>query len=885
MGKHIKRIALAIITVFALMAIAVFIILRYYEDEIGAYAIQELENQITTEFHVDDVGLAFWKTFPNASIELSGVFVQEKAATGDTLLYAKQLFLKFNLWDVFSGNYRVDEVEVYGGNVQLMVAEDGSSNWEVWVDTQNDSAHFEIQLEEVILSDTRVFYADNTNRFSVDLLAIQTTGSGNFSSKTIDVSVSLDAMVVHITSDGDVYLGKKLVSGEVAFLADLESNRYIFQPAQMHVGDLKCDISGSVNEKASGTFDFQISAKNQSVEDALKIFPPAVARRLLSYHLDGDFSASAEVSRVKSNSPVRVRADVSVEDGSLRLKEQGVSLEGIETDFHYERGGKEDKVQVDAFKCELDASTIQASGSIIGFDTPQLNATLSVEAELNDLREFFDLSQLEVCEGNLLVKADLNGVLRYVEADTSYNWRDVLATGEATLIAASLKPKNSNRIFSEMQANLTFDKQDVKVNSFNGLVNGSDFAIDGTLRNLIPYLFDPQSRVYLDANLKSSLIDFTQLVEEENSTATQTEYELLLPPFIDFTLKCTIEKFSFRKFQADNVNGVVALSYGRLTIDPVNFRTADGELSAQVSLSPHGSGGYHMNCLANVRGIHIDKVFTEFENFGQSFIQDRHVKGVADATVQFKSDVTNSLDMPSDKIECLVDLSISNGELNNLETLQEIAGYLRSNKWVAPFVDEDRFAERMQAIKFSKLENVIEVKNRVITIPLMAIKSSAMDISAKGRHTFDNQIDYSIGFNLRDLLVKKDQEWTEKDDGLGKSMYLSMKGTVDQPVFAVDRELAKYMRKEAMEAEKSNVKALLKEELGLFKKDESVGEYKGETTDQEESVISVEWNDGEEPTKPKQDTKALDKPKDKPITTDKPTEKKKKTPKWLEEKE
>ena len=885
MGKHIKRIALILTAVFALMVIAVFIVLRYYEDEIGAYAIEELETQITTEFYVDDVGLVFWKTFPNASIELTGVFVQENAVNGDTLLYADQLFLKFNLWDVFSGNYRVEEVEVMGGNLQLHVAADGKNNWEVWVDTQNDSAHFEIQLEEITLSDTRVLYADDPNRFSIDLLAIQTTGSGNFSSKTIDVELSIDAMVDQITDAGDVYLKKKLVSGEVAFLAELESDRYIFQPAQLRVGDVKCEIAGTVNDKTSGTFGFQIKAKNQSIDDALKVFPPAVARKLLSYHLDGDFSASAEVSRNKPDSPVRVWADVSVEDGSLRLKEQGVSLENIETNFQYERGGKEDKVQVDAFKCELDASTIQASGSITGFDTPQLNATLSAEAELNDLREFFDLSQLEVCEGKLLVKADLNGVLRYVEADTSYNWRDVLATGEASLSSASIKPKNSNRMFSEMQANLSFDKQDVKVNAFKGLVNGSDFAIDGTLRNLIPYLFDPQSRVYLEANLKSSLIDFTQLVEEESSTEAQSEYELLLPPFIDFTLNCAIDKFTFRKFEAEKVNGVITLSYGKLTIDPVKFRTAEGELSAQLSLSPHGSGGYHMNCLANVRGIHIDKVFTEFENFGQSFIQDHHVKGTADATVQFKSDITNTLDMPSDKMECLVDLAISNGELNNLETLQEIASYLRSNKWVAPFVDEDRFAERMRTIKFSKLENVIEVKNRVITIPLMDIKSSAMDISAKGRHTFDNQIDYAIGFNLRDLLVKKDQEWTEQDDGLGKSMYISMKGTVDQPVFAVDRELAKQMRKEAMEAEKSNVKALLKEELGLFKKDETVGEYKSETTDQEESVISVEWNDGEEPPKPQQERKQVDKPKEKPVTSDKPTEKKKKTPKWLEEKE
>jgi hypothetical protein len=167
----------------------------------------------------------------------------------------------------------------------------------------------------------------------------------------------------------------------------------------------------------------------------------------------------------------------------------------------------------------------------------------------------------------------------------------------------------------------------------------------------------------------------------------------------------------------------------------------------------------------------------------------------------------------------------------------------------------------------------------------MDIKSSAMDISAKGSHTFDNQIDYAVGFNLRDLLVRKEKDWTEKDDGLGKSMYVSVKGTVDQPVFAMDRELAKEMRKEAMEAEKSNVKALLKEELGLFKKDDSVGEFKNEPTNEEETIMSVEWDDGGQYNKQEPERKPVVKQNEAPATKEKPTEKKKKTPKWLEEKE
>ena len=94
-------------------------------------------------------------------------------------------------------------------------------------------------------------------------------------------------------------------------------------------------------------------------------------------------------------------------------------------------------------------------------------------------------------------------------------------------------------------------------------------------------------------------------------------------------------------------------------------------------------------------------LITEFENFDQDFIQDRHLNGKANATVQFRTELSTALQIQSDKIESLIDIAIVDGQINDLESLQEIAAYIRSNKWVAPFVDEDKFAERMKDIKFS----------------------------------------------------------------------------------------------------------------------------------------------------------------------------------------
>jgi uncharacterized protein involved in outer membrane biogenesis len=110
--KHVKRIGWILLGIFLLLSLAIFIVLRFYEDEIGTYAVQKLKTQVETKFEVGDVGLAFWKTFPNASVELNEVFVEERAEQPDTLLCAQAIYLKFNLWDVFRGAYRVDEVDI-----------------------------------------------------------------------------------------------------------------------------------------------------------------------------------------------------------------------------------------------------------------------------------------------------------------------------------------------------------------------------------------------------------------------------------------------------------------------------------------------------------------------------------------------------------------------------------------------------------------------------------------------------------------------------------------------------------------------------------------------------------------------------------------------------
>jgi hypothetical protein len=126
----------------------------------------------------------------------------------------------------------------------------------------------------------------------------------------------------------------------------------------------------------------------------------------------------------------------------------------------------------------------------------------------------------------------------------------------------------------------------------------------------------------------------------------------------------------------------------------------------------------------------------------------------------------------------------------------------------------------------------------------MEIKSSALNLTCSGVHTFENIIDYRITLLLSDVLGKKmKQQKSEfgeiEDDGLGRTkLFLTMKGPVDDPKIGYDRKAATEKIKTDIVQEKKQLKSMLHEEFGIFRKD-SV--KKSETPKKKKEEMQIEW--------------------------------------------
>ena len=876
-----RRVLIVIGAAIVAVLIAGFIIVRYYEDEVVAFALKKIEARLATKMNIAAAHLTLFKSFPMASVRLDDVYIEENSPEKDTLFFASSVLLQFNVSDLFTGNYTLREITVESGKAYLKMNAKGKDNWHFWKEAGSDTTSTHIKLESIHLFTTDFTFENSKAQFFIELFTDATSAEGDFENDQFTLDLDFDGMLRSLYSGSTEYASGRSLRVISDMKIDNKESHLAIHMAKLFVDDLPLALAGSVSYGTEYLVDLSIRAENVELKEMIARLPENIRAIASPYKASGSISLDTHISgEVSSSRNPDVTASFSLGHGAFKHLDSGVELGHINCTGKYTNvRGKIDLLELEDLSGDLEGGNIVLNGTLEELSSPKMNLNLQTTLDLDKMRQFFAWDTLETCEGKLVVNATVTGKMVYVPADSSYDWRAINASGKATLSESSLKIKDTQLEFADISGVFLMDGNRATVETLAAEINGNKLSLHGSLNNLLNYLFTDTATLSINAQAESPSVDFGKWIATDDHTSKNNEYHFSLPERIDFNFNTTMGEFVFGKFNATDIRGVVQLKDRYLVIDPISFNTAEGNFMSRFSFEQIAENMFLMRSTANITGINISRLFEEFDNFGQTFITDKNLQGKATATVQFSAPISTSLQIQREKISSLVDISIDDGRLIHLESLQQIATYIKKNKWVAPFVDEDRFAEKLKDIRFSRLENIIEISKSTITIPVMDIRSSAMDISARGTHTFDNRINYTIGFYLRDILVKKEKEWQEEDDRLGKQMFLYMRGTTESPDFGIDKGASKENRKEEMEEEKQNVKALLKEEFGLFQKDSGIGTFKEEP--KPGSTLSIEWDEldpKQEPPPPPKTEKALP-PKEETV---KP---KKKLPKWLQEKD
>ena len=149
----------------------------------------------------------------------------------------------------------------------------------------------------------------------------------------------------------------------------------------------------------------------------------------------------------------------------------------------------------------------------------------------------------------------------------------------------------------------------------------------------------------------------------------------------------------------------------------------------------------HLEARVTGRGIDAHELFTQAENFGQSFIEARHLSGILDARTRVDAYWDETGSFRYDALRVSAEMTIRDGRLRDFALLENFEDY--ANR------------KALRDVRFDRLNGFLEVRRGEVWLCETQIESNAGKMAVSGRHTFEQDFLYALKVDATSVLARK----------------------------------------------------------------------------------------------------------------------------------
>lgn len=843
--KTLKKVAFWIFFIGLFLVTLTTVILHIYEDDIKEYAISELNSHLNTDVEVRNMEVSIFHDFPNASIAFENVFIADaynEIRSDDTLLFAKEMYFHFNLWDIWSGDYKVKRASIHQGQINLKTTNKGDINYGIIKpakDTMPKDGNFSFLLELLKVEDVDFAFINRSTNQDYRLKIHEALIRGDFAETNYQLTAEGDLMVEKLKSGSLTLISEKEADLNLALDINTNDKSYVFKKGDLGVEDMSFDITGVID---SSQIDLDVVGSHIQVSELVNSIIPEESEHAGKYQGEGLVNFKGKISGPLARTEMpSIVADFSVDNGALLEAENKLKIHSINVLGNYQNAFEDRKevLKFENFSFKLLNSHLSGTGTMEDFAQPKLTTQATGDLDLAAFHRFFGFKNVEELAGN--VKLDLSCVVLFFDPEYRKDRFEIQSSnGNITLGNVVYKSINDELRYTNISGDILVQGKDAAAKNLSIKTQNSDLTLNGALKNFVPFV-EGSGSLGLIASLESSNFDLNEFLGPSNKEKDGPLTMFQLPGNINVNIQMHIDRFLWDNHTFEAITGQFLLANRKVTVNQMRLKTLGGNAKGKLVLENRLENGNIIDGQIAFNSIHVKNLFKEWDNFQQESITDEHISGTVSGNVDLLLLFNPYFSLVEEQILAVSDIKIVNGELNNLETMKSITDYMRSNNALKMMLNKhiDRFEDKLMHLKFSEMKNTIEIKDRRITIPKMTIKSNALDVDLFGWHDFDNNIEYHFSFRFRQLKAKA--EYTEfgkiEDDGLGITIYMTMGGTIDNPTFSLDSDERKNDIKENIQLEKSNMKSMLKTEFGLFQKDSTVKQIEEDNKNEVEFIF------------------------------------------------
>ncbi len=779
-----------------------------YKDEIIGIFVAEANKQLKTPIKVEKIDLSLLENFPNLSIIMNDVFIQENLPNSkEPLAVADKIYFSFDLFNLLLGKYVIDEVEINEAEVSLIVTKEGKLNYLI-TEKNNavSSSNFKFDIDKIKIKNVAVVYYNMRKEELVDMYIDNADAKLSQVGNLLDIDLKGAVTSKVVSINGRKFFEKKPTQLNAKMVYNLETLFIMFKPSVVEINGSKFLVDGTYQIDKVSHMNLNVKGDNTDIQTIFSLFPEELVGQFNKYKSEGDlyFSGKVKGPLGRDLSP---KLDISFGSKNASFiypgydkKIEQVRLEGnftSESMFDLSKA----VLSIKNFEATLDGHQLNGYFVLKDFKDYFLDCSINGSLGVKSLLGFFPNKKIKNASGILDIDIDFKGRLNGLDNQKAV--KQVKNSGEITVKNLSFNLINNKLSFKKINGTLLFYNSDLAINNFKAQVGESDFKFDGYFKNYISQVFSKSESLVIQANLKSSNLDMDELLSSNISETKQasgtSNYYFDLTPRLELQFDCDIKKLTFRRFVGENISGGLTVKNQVAIAKNIKFKTAGGIIKLNGKIDARPKGDILISTRTSFDGLNIDKVFYIFENFHQDFLIDKHLKGQVFANVTTKLGFNKNLDWYPNSLVSDVAVTIKNGELNNFEPMQKVAKFIRN--------------ESLDRLRFSELKNNIHIENKTIYIPKMQVQSNVRTIEVKGTHTFGQKINYYLKVPIRN------QDQSDKDEAFGaikkerggqSNLFLIINGTTDDYKIIYDTDAVKNKIKQGVKNEGQELRDVIK---------------------------------------------------------------------------
>jgi hypothetical protein len=792
MFKKILRITA--ITLLVLVALA-FILPVVFRGRIIRLVKTEINKKVNARVDFRDVSISLFRHFPRLTVGLQDLYVANAAPfAGDTLLSVPQLEVALNLVSAIRGkNMEVYAVLLEAPRIHAIVNPAGQANWDILkpdttTATADSSKSVQLQLQQYAIRHALIRYNDAPGHLQATISDLNHEGKGDFTADLFTLATHTTAGTADVSYGGIPYLSK----AQTAIDLDLEVNNrnrtYRFNSRSIQVNELQLSTQGSVQQLPDSTYqvDVQFKAPSTDFRHILSLIPAVYRNNFAAVKTSGTAVFGGFIKGIAGKDRLPAyQAQLAIRNGFFQYPDLPEAVRNIRLE-----------AQVSNPDGVPDHTVLRVSDAHIELGDAPFDFRLLVQNPVSDLLvEAAAKGNLDLSRLSRLVKLEkgtrLGGLLTAdVElggrqsALTSKQYDRFKAAGSLALhnfLYGSAALPDNVRISNLL---LDFTPQRVNLHNLEGRFAGTAFTADGSISNLLAYLFGNQP---LNAvlNAQADQVNVNTWMGLSADTSRRKE-PFLVPANLDVTVNAAAGRVLYNNLGIENLSGSLAVANETIRLSNVKGKALGGTilLSGYYSTlkdkhKPEISFNY------DIAQADVQQTFNTFNTAQLLMPVGKFLSGKLSTQLNVAGRLGSNLLPEPASLSGAGNLLLAEGVLSGFAPLEKLSQALH--------------LQTLQRLATKEVKAAFAFANGQVVVKPFHLKVKDIEMDISGTHSLDQHLDYTIHLQVARALLGSQansliQGWTAQAAAHGLAinpgevipLQVKMGGTITNPTIQTD---------------------------------------------------------------------------------------------------